>query len=746
MAEQGITDIELYNEPDKDTGCIDQPRYFDVMRINSEAFQDAAADLNRPKPTLIAPSTAASFSTTFGQSLFDYMHWPFGRDQEEGFTLFDEYAYHAYGDAVKCESEGKVTASCVPNGHGLRTKQDRVVDELSAVGYSNMPTHITEFNCFTYKGAEALKGHVFDMPETATCVGAQIGSLMVRNNIPTSMSLHKIAQNRVQTPSEVGKNGILFGQTTEAPFDVGGSTKAFEVYRLILNRATPAPSSIVTIPSPSHTFKYVADRVIAWGVKHTGDRMLSIFLSNQGATDEDVVIDMEALGASPGEVVTLNQVRRNLQGDMDFFQGRGNDPVGLPVVNRTMSIRITSSTFIEAVVPLVPTRLVAVNASKAYAVDPDRRYDDEGFDFAVTMDPKPRAFGMSADWSPLPRSILLRFDREALPDSSSIVRAVLRVWTTYNDTSHDDPQVLTVLGFKSSDIADWDNISWESAGIFKKNYGASTPRTIKDNIIDWTSNVKIVGHAVVQSTELISDQGMIPINLDVTRGIVDDGIDSFALVRMVRYDESGGGTLPQDEPKGFYTFAGSKVADHKFLGVVKPRLLINQQTNDPVPPFPAVPPPPPPFPAECKVDGGYYTLQGTTYFCRKKGLYLTHSLSSKNTLIYLKTKSRAPGSRKYWKPVVRQTGLYKGGFLTTIYAPGRRSKNSYLAKGTKPRLGRKDDCLMRIVPSKTCDRVQIISEERMRRGLPAFLRVDTLCSKVSWGRKADIKTYFYLRK
>lgn len=69
MAEQGITEIELYNEPDKDS-CLNSVRWLDDVRIKSQALQDAYADFSVRhqtvlKPVLIAPTTATSKPNMF---------------------------------------------------------------------------------------------------------------------------------------------------------------------------------------------------------------------------------------------------------------------------------------------------------------------------------------------------------------------------------------------------------------------------------------------------------------------------------------------------------------------------------------------------------------------------------------------------------------------------------------------------------------------------------------------------------
>ncbi len=755
LSEQGVVDVELYNEPDKDWACLDQTRWIETAQINSEALQDAAADLGRPRPTLIAPSTAASFSTEYGESIFGFMNLPFGAKVDvPAFTLFDSYAWHGYGDGNKCIGRGKVDDYCVPNGHKLSTKQDLAVSKLAALGYPKMPTYISEFNCFTFRAAEELSGHVFDMPETAACVGAMIGGLLVGDNVPTSMSLHKLVQNRVpSTASGVGKNGVLFAQTSEPPFDIGGSTKAFEVYRLILNRLTSGDNQeIVRIRSPSHRLDEASSSrkgTTGWGLRHTGGRMLSIFLSHQDYKKAGkVLIDMEYLGVPPGSTISVNAVTYWNHGCITGLIGSGRGELD-KVVEATYGVELPKVGFLELVVPLVSSRVVSIPASEACAVDPVRRYSDDSSDeFAVTMDPAENQ---------TPRAILLNFNN--LPPGRSTLRAILRLFVRRRGGVNNREQ-LTVLGFRSEG-ADWSRMDWDMAGIFKKNYASSDQPTIKDNIIDWDSDVQILGSVTMPNDELVADQGGLHVALDVTKA-VEQEITSFALVRNIRYDAGGG--LERDIPGGLHTFAGRQpglgpnfhISDES----ARPQLLIMTETDDPIQPFPSrPPPPPPPFPESCaeKLDG-YFHLQGTPRSCVKKGLYLSYSLKSKTKRVSIKRhqwdpkKSRFP-TRSMWKIRVAQPGLYKGGFQSTIWARNRKSAKSYLASSTssKIRVGRLQDALLRIVPVpkyKRCDRVTLVSEARLAAGRPAYLEIDAACSKLRWGlrrSKGDGYQNFWLK-
>lgn len=70
LAKMGITSIELYNEPDKDTGCMTPEYWVDDARIRSQALYDSFADFNAAAgqnltPQLVAPTLSVAWRDTY---------------------------------------------------------------------------------------------------------------------------------------------------------------------------------------------------------------------------------------------------------------------------------------------------------------------------------------------------------------------------------------------------------------------------------------------------------------------------------------------------------------------------------------------------------------------------------------------------------------------------------------------------------------------------------------------------------
>ena len=722
LAEHGITDIELYNEPDKDS-CIDRTRWNSSYKIKSQALQDAFADYSMKsgreiKPYIIAPATAASFPINFAGDIIKDIDIPFLADEpDENWRAFDAYSFHAYGSLSRgCTI---ISPACSPtDGHKLRAKFDNARDNLDIRGYTDMDIHISEFNCYTFNTAEQLAGiHVMDEPSTSACIAAQIGSLYVRRKITKSISLHKIAQNRITSvPSEVGKNGVLYGDTINPPFYASGSSKSAEVYRMILNRSLTGSGSnrrggkdVLKVSSRTHSFISVNGNVLAWALKN--DRSVSIFLVNQGWFNEEVEVDISPYGTMPNSMIVVSSVGNNekmtstLHGEVS-----GTIPVGTSAL---ITFNVPPNTVQEAQIPLVPSKVELFEAESAVALSPSST-STQGQGFRIT-----------SDNSGEPSVMVIKIDD--YPQQNDVIYTILQLHVT-QESNNSGPEIVTVFGYKNSDWTE-NNLSWSNFGMLR-TYTSSLD-TVQDNIINWNDdNIVIVGHLTIPPSSSIQQDGAF-VRLDIT-SFVQSGIRTFAMVRMLRYDQTGSGesTLPRDKPQGIYYISSLKDLNESFRPLVIRSIETSDQPStpfDPIPPMesPAPPPPSPPPPPPICSYRGKYMIQALT--CDRR--YIAHSLRSSNRKVSLKSWRQAKNPRRTWK-IKSET---KQGEPTTLFASGRNSRYSYFAGTRTPSLQQKDE-LVRFYPvgSTDCSVVQLVSHNRARKGKKAFLGTRSDCSGLRW--------------
>lgn len=725
MAEHGITDIEIYNEPDKDS-CIDRTRWNSSYKIKSQALQDAFADYSiksgkEISPYIIAPATAASFPINFSGDILKDIDMKFLAEMpDETWRVFDAYSFHAYGSLPSgCT---RISPSCSPtNGHKLRTKFDNARDNLNVRGYTDMDIHISEFNCYTFRTAEQLAGiHVMDEPSTSACVAAQIGSLYVRRKITKSISLHKIAQNRVTSvSSKVGKNGVLYGDTMNPPFYASGSSKSAEAYRMILSRSLNGSGAnkkgekdVFKVNSRTHSFTSVADSVLAWALKN--DRSVSIFLVNQGWFNEEVEVDISPYGTRPNSMIIISSVGNNekmtstLHGEVS-----GTIPVGTSAL---ITFNVPPNTVQEAQIPLVPSAIKTFEAKAAVVLTPSATAT-QGQRFRIT-----------SDNSNEPSVMVIKVDD--YPPQSDVIYTILQLHVRQESTNM-EPEILTVFGYKSSD---WDEntLSWSNFGMLKTT--TTSLNSVKDNVIDWNDdNLVIVGHVTIPPSSAIEQEGAF-VRVDIT-SFVQSGIRTFAMARLIRYDQTGIGesTLPRDTPQGIYYISSLRESNESWRPLVTRSIETkDDEPSTPFDPIPTlespIPPPPPPSPSPVCSYQGKYMIQALT--CDRR--YIAHSLKSSNKNVSLKSWRQAKNPRRTWKI----KSATEQGEPTTLFASGRRTKYSYLAGTRTPSLQQKDQRI-RFYPVQPddCSRVQLVSHNRAIKGRKAFLGTKSDCSGLRWSYK-----------
>lgn len=253
LARFNISMVELYNEPDIQP-CIDAQRWGDDTLIRSQATQDAYADFAKQKLTdpirlqLIAPSLAKGWLPDYGAVIASNIKRRyFGASpqaaQSMAYRFMDIYGMHRYGDFTNtsCPTLGEKCHH--PLGNSFRRAYDDVRLQMKRHGYGSLPVSITEFNCFTSRVSD-LPHHAYfqgrdnaDTADMSSCTAAQIASLMSKPHGPTSIVMQKFGQNFTPwKPARQIKNG-LFYFLPQSPYDVTGSTKVGEMYRLVLRKA-----------------------------------------------------------------------------------------------------------------------------------------------------------------------------------------------------------------------------------------------------------------------------------------------------------------------------------------------------------------------------------------------------------------------------------------------------------------------------------------------------------------------------
>ena len=251
LADQKIKSVELYNEPDGNTGCLNATFWRDDVRIRSQAMQDAYVDQSAQSgvqltPYIVGPTTTSAWREDYSPPIFELMKTPFpGNVVDPEFTLVNAYSYHKYGSLASSSTTcTRFASSCTPvQGNAQRSMLDTTLrPKIAATNYPDIDLVLSEYNCFT--GAEADSSDAYfhgrnpaDFPEVGACIAGQIGSLVKKAGGLSSLSLHRLTQSATGSGSGVAKTGLLYTSKTATPNYITDTTKSAEALRLIRRKA-----------------------------------------------------------------------------------------------------------------------------------------------------------------------------------------------------------------------------------------------------------------------------------------------------------------------------------------------------------------------------------------------------------------------------------------------------------------------------------------------------------------------------
>ncbi len=347
-----------------------------------------------------------------------------------------------------------------------------------------------------------------------------------------------------------------------------------EAYRLIATKTQFSKSTfgfaslgVLTINGGS--------RMGVFGV--TDDTSYYVYVINESASLNDVKINFAPLSPQPnpwsfvvasGTGISPTLPASILHGEVAFQQ----------LLGESLELRFSHppATMFRLSIPKVPTERAEIEASG----DATLWGTDGGENFSTLQVTSTDGIAVS----------VLKFDISGRTGDIGIVNVVLQLHL--ESCSNAEPQLVTILGLKD---ATWDenNVQWSSIPALKPNPGPLLTTT--DNFVNWwaTPPPAIAGYITVPPSSSLPVNGT-DLALDVTEMVVKDGITSFMLVKMRRYDQSlgtGASQLPAELILGTYTFSSKEALVPEY----RPKLIVAYQvTQNFPPPTPSASPPPPP--------------------------------------------------------------------------------------------------------------------------------------------------------
>ena len=217
---------QVYNEPNHSSaGGLTVTNFLLRLQLMSDAVQYALEDVNHAygkslQPKILSPVTSGSADTsysTWGKAVVQNLHTNFLGQFSPSFALAQVYDYHQYN------STPSTFGSSLATLHSLLTS-------AMAPG-PRMPTSISEYNTHTGATFDTMT-ETLDSPTEYPRFGSICVNLIA--NGCDELYCFKFSQTASSNPNyPVQKNAMHYVNNSTAPYNVGGLTKAGEVWRLV---------------------------------------------------------------------------------------------------------------------------------------------------------------------------------------------------------------------------------------------------------------------------------------------------------------------------------------------------------------------------------------------------------------------------------------------------------------------------------------------------------------------------------
>jgi hypothetical protein len=297
--------FQMYNEPDH-APAVPQAEYLQRLQLISDAIQSALADVNSLYGKSLAPLIHAPVITTpsynsWAQLVVNNRHVNFLGASDPNFWLLQNYDYHQY--------------NATPSAFGANLATLRASLASAMAPEPAFPTSITEFNVHTAAMFDTIPDTLDDATQYPN-FGA-IAVNLVRNH-QDELYAFKLSQTDGDAGDNypVRKNGMHYVDNRTAPYNIGGVTKAGEVWRLF-NKAFAPGRQIkdMTVGSGLSALTFLASydpvsaRCYVYSVNNSATATsLTVDVSGYGVQDSNRVLIEEVSDAASSAVTHYSQV------------------------------------------------------------------------------------------------------------------------------------------------------------------------------------------------------------------------------------------------------------------------------------------------------------------------------------------------------------------------------------------------------------------------------------------------------
>ena len=364
-----VFDVERYqmfNEPNHpNANGLTITNHLLRLQLVSDAVQSALADVNRLygkalSPRILAPVTSGSANGSYpgwGESVVTNRHRNFLGEANANFSLLHVYDYHQYN------SSPATFGNDLANLHALLTV------EMSPE--PRFPSSISEFNTRTGATYDGIP-ETLDTPAEYSRFGAIAANLLASSC--AELYCFKFSQTLRDAPTTypVQKNAMHYVDNNNAPYNVGGITRAGEVWRLVNKAFVRGRYRIGAIKTGA-----AANLDLAASLDPAGQRVY-LFCVNTASGSVVFDLDLTAFNVPAGNTVLVEEVSETCYGGVRAF---ANPAAGqINVVQSPNSVSLIT-------IPIAGQQAgIVVNASQdATVLDGDNRNANYGFESSLRV-------------------------------------------------------------------------------------------------------------------------------------------------------------------------------------------------------------------------------------------------------------------------------------------------------------------------------------------------------------------------
>lgn len=295
---------QMFNEPDHSSADgLTQADYLQRLQLSSDAIQCALADVNSIYgktlvPKILAPVITTSSYNSWAQLVVDNRHVNFLGQTDPNFWLLHQYDYHQY--------------NATPTQYGANLASLRSAIATAMSPEAPLPVSISEFNVHTAANFDGM-ADTLDYPTKYPRLAAIVANL-VQNGMFEFYNF-KLSQ----TDGDVGdnypvrKNGMHYVDNDTSPYNIGGITKAGEVWRLFNKGFAPGRlRKNLAADSGLSNLSLLASHDTATG-------RLFVFSANYSATDTAVTVDVSAFHIPDNNRVLIEEVSEDFYGTISHY-------------------------------------------------------------------------------------------------------------------------------------------------------------------------------------------------------------------------------------------------------------------------------------------------------------------------------------------------------------------------------------------------------------------------------------------